>query len=334
MEFDVIERGPGDIRQSLAPAEIQAACERAFGPGVPVESVRELGGGEFNSVYRIGLTGRAPVVLRVAPPPGHDLAWHEADLMRHEHAIRPYLAPIASLLPITLAIDFTHQVLGRDYLFQSFMPGERWKDVADQLSPEEEESLWRQLARVATSIHCVRGWVFGHPDPGRQFPTWSATMLDWLARSLADAERAGLDAADIRALRDIAQARADLLDEITVPRLLHGDLWPFNILIQRGAGGAHISAVLDADRVSWGDPLADWTFHLLPRRATERMRAVFWDEYGWPETTLGARFRAQVYAGLHVSNVLSEVRRRGRADLEPGVQSELRETVVRLRAIR
>ncbi|HEX5159021.1 MAG TPA: aminoglycoside phosphotransferase family protein [Ktedonobacterales bacterium] len=336
MEFEVIERGPGDLRQSLTPADVQAACRCAFGPDVAVMSVRELGGGEFNSVYCIALAGRAPVVLRVAPPPGRARAWHEQDLMRHEHTIRPYFAPIASLLPVTLAIDFTHQVLDRDYLFQSFMPGERWKDIASQLTPAEEERLWRQLAQVARSIHDVQGETFGHPHPGRQFSTWSATILDWMRRSLADAQRAGLDASILRELQelyDFTQAHADLVDEVTVPRLLHGDLWPMNILIERGVAGVHISAVLDSDRVSWGDPLADWTFYLLPRRASARVQAIFWDEYGRPDTTRGARFRAHVYEGLHLGNVLSEVRRRGRTDLEPEVQMELHATLDRMRGM-
>jgi aminoglycoside phosphotransferase (APT) family kinase protein len=333
VEFDVIERGPGDLRQSLTPADVQAACRCAFGPDVAVASVRELGGGEFNTVYRIALAERAPVVLRVAPPPGHEFAWHEQDLMRHEHAIRPYFAPIASLLPRTLAIDFTHQVLDRDYLFQSFMPGERWKDVAGQLTPQEEKSLWRQLAQVVRSIHGVRGETFGHPHPGRQFPTWSATILDWMRRSLADAERAGLDVGTLRELHDLIPAHADFLDEVTVPRLLHGDLWPMNILIERGVASVHISAVLDCDRVSWGDPLADWTFYLLPRRASERVQAIFWDEYGRPDTTLGARIRARTYEGLHLANVLSEVQRRGRTDLVPDVQAELRATLDQMRVM-
>lgn len=334
MEFTSVTHGPHDLRQALTPAEVQAVCERAFGPDTVVESAHEMDGGAFNSTYLIHLAGRSPVVLRVAPPPGCDLPWHEKNLMRHEHAIQPYLAPIAHLLPTTLMIDFTHIVLPRDYLFQSFMPGERWKSIADQLSPQDEERLWRGLARILQTIHGVRGEAFGFPDPARQFTTWSATVLDWLARSLADAQRAGLDTGDIQRLRELAQERADLLDEITVPRLLHGDLWPVNMLVKRGEGGARIGAVLDSDRVSWGDPLADWTFYLLPRGTTERVQAIFWDEYGARETTLGARFRAGVYEGLHVSNVLSDMRRNGRLDLESQSQGELREIVASLHEMR
>ena len=340
MEFTSIARGPNDLRQALTPDEIQLVCERAFGSGIVVESAQELGGGEFNSVYLIRMAGRAPVILRAAPPPGRDLPWHERDLMRHEHAIQPYLAPIAHLTPSTLMIDFTRLTLPRDYLFQSVMPGAPWRDPANHLSPQDEERLWRGLAHIARDIHSVRGEAFGHPDPGRQFSTWSATIQDWLARSLADAQRAGVETEAIERLCQLAEAHADLLDEITIPHLLHGDLWPVNILIERGEdgedgeSGARISAVLDSDRVAWGDPLADWTFYLLPRGTTARIQAIFWDEYGAPETTLGARFRSSIYEGLNVSNVLFDLQRRGRMDLEAQSQEQLRAVVAALHAMR
>ena len=334
MEFTSITRGPDDLRQGLTPDEVQRVCERAFGSDTVVESAHEMSGGEFNSVYLIRMAGRLPVVLRVAPPPGSDLAWHEVDLMRHEHAIRPYLAPIAPLTPVTLMIDFTRATLPRDYLFQSVMPGERWRDREGHPSPYDEEGLWRSLARIARDIHSVRGEAFGHPYPGRQLSSWSATIQDWLARSLADAQRAGVETEAIERLCELAAARADLLDEITIPRLLHGDLWPVNILVERdGASDPRISAVLDSDRVAWGDPLADWTFYLLPRRTTARIQAIFWDEYGAPETTVGARFRAGIYEGLNISNVLFELRRGGRMDLEPQSHDELRAVVAALQAL-
>jgi len=72
-------------------------------------------------------------------------------------------------------------------------------------------------------------------------------------------------------------------------------------------GGAAHRRVPDADRGSWGDPLADWTFFLLSRRACPQEQALFWQEYGQPL----AGGRAQVYQGLHQGKILSVARRDG-----------------------
>src|SRR5260221_4519981 len=57
MEFIAIERGPGALQEPLALDQIHAICEQTFGSGATVTSVRELSGGEFNTVYRLGLAG-------------------------------------------------------------------------------------------------------------------------------------------------------------------------------------------------------------------------------------------------------------------------------------
>lgn len=331
MHFLPIERHPDEFQQGLTPEHIQAVCDRAFGPA-QIEAARELGGGEFNCVYLVRMAGREPVILRVAPPPERFVPWHEEELMRREHAIAPYFAPIAPLLPRTLAADFTRELIPRDYLFQTAMPGEPWKDRDNDLTPEQEEPLWRELARIARTIHAVEGEAFGHPHPGRQYASWSATVLDWLERCAGDAEREGLDAAPIRAVREIASAHAELLDEIERPRLCHGDLWSFNTLIDRQTDPPRISAVLDYDRAYWGDPMADWTFHLLPRRASTRVQAIFWDEYGPPDDSPSARKRTLIYDGLHAGNTLSYAARRGNARLAGKAGTMLAEIIASLRA--
>ncbi len=144
----------------------------------------------------------------------------------------------------------------------------------DELTATQEDALWRELARIAGAISTVEGEAFGHPYPGRQFASWSATVLAWLERTARDAERAAVDANDIWAIRAIAAAHTVLLDEIARPRLCPGDLWTFNVLIDRSAAPPRITAVLDNDGYYWGDPLASWTMHLLPRRASAHPAAL------------------------------------------------------------
>src|SRR5690348_8460585 len=111
MHLTNIPRALGAFQQPLTRDEIIAVCHRAFGPAAHPKSAQELSGGECNTVYRIRLAGQSDVVLRVAPAHSAVVPWHEADLMRHEHAIQPYFAPIAPLLPQLIACDFTRQII-------------------------------------------------------------------------------------------------------------------------------------------------------------------------------------------------------------------------------
>jgi aminoglycoside phosphotransferase (APT) family kinase protein len=311
VEYTIVHRDPQAFQQPLALVHIKAMCERAFGQATAIELVRELDGGQFNNTYLIELADRSPVILRVAPPPERCIFWHEQCLMRRELAIQPFLAPIAPLLPTILMADFTHQVIERDYLFQRWMPGSLWWDVTGDLTPEEHDELWRQFGRLVQAISSVQGEAFGLLQAGPQFPTWSLTLLEWLERTIADADHSCLDTALLCRLLESVRDHTGFLDEITCPRLLHGDLWLFNLLLERTKEGPRIVGVLDADRGSWGDPLADWTFFLLERRASAQEQALFWQAYGQPAAGPGARFRAQVYQGLHRGKILSVARRDG-----------------------
>lgn len=334
MEFLALDHTPDDFQQPLTLDQIRAVTSRAFGARAHIEAIRELSGGEYNTIYRLALAGGDPVILRVAPSPARWAPWHEELLMRREQTVQPYFAALGPLLPRTLLVDFTRDLLDRDYLFQTCMPGEQWKTIAHRLTPEDGAVLWRELAHITQRIHSVTGEAFGHPYPGRCFPTWGFTILDWLERALRDIERFQLESAGTRAILAHARARMRLLDGITSPQLLHGDLWPFNVLVASSETGWHITAVLDYDRAAWGDPFADWTFHLLPRRATPAVRALFWEEYGKPEETPGARFRELIYDGMHVSNVLVEGGRRRDADLVAKARAGLARVVAGLGELR
>src|SRR3989442_1781359 len=157
VQYTIMHRDPQAFQQPVALEHIQAMCKRAFGQGVPINSVRELDGGQFNNTYLIELTDRGPVVLRVAPSPERAVFWHERYLMRRELAMQPFLALIAPLLPTILRSDFTHQVLARDYLFRRWIPGSLWWDVSGDLTPQEHDELWRQFGRLVREISSVQG---------------------------------------------------------------------------------------------------------------------------------------------------------------------------------
>lgn len=295
MEYSPIERSADAFQQPVEQSHLVAMCRRAFGETIQIESVRELGGGLYNNTYLVRISGMQPVILRVGPHPSRQFRT-ESNLMRNEYASLPFLAPISPLLPRILMADFTHQILERDYLFQTYMEGEQWEQIKDTFTPEEKKVLWRQLGSIMKNLHAIQGDHFGNIASGAHLASWSLTVKDWIMTTIRDLKDAGLDATDIESLLNLAQTQTQLLDEIDQPRLLHGDLWTVNILVKRGESGPYISAILDADRISWGDPMADWTMFLLHRNAGTEVDA-FWETYGQPEKSLGAQVRALIYYG-------------------------------------
>lgn len=286
---------------TLTTEQIAALCRRGFGRGLQIESIRELGGGTLNNAYLITSAAQQKVVLRVAPQQTSGTYWEEYLLMRREHVMQPYFAPIAMLMPRTLLVDFTHQLIDRDYMFQSYIEGERWDTIMEEMSDEENSPLWDEFGAILKQIHNVQGDSFGLPLPGLLFPTWSQYVIERLARTLQAAHKDQLEIPHLPAILEYIRFHPQPLDEIQTPRLLHGDLWSFNLLVRRGPDGPAIAGVLDADRAWWGDPLADWTMFILEHADKEEGHARFWEAYGKPEETSGSQFRLKVYDAMHAA---------------------------------
>jgi aminoglycoside phosphotransferase (APT) family kinase protein len=285
--------------KSLTADQIMSICQRGFGADIHIKSIQELEGGTFNTAYLVSFAGQRKVILRVSPPATAQVLWDEVFLMRREHAIQPFFAPVAALMPRTLLVDFTHQLIDRDYIFQTFIEGERWDHVMDDLTSAENDLLWDQFGNLLKQIHNVHGETFGLPLSGFQFPSWSQTVIDRLERTLQAAQEDQLEVPHLNSILETVRAHPQPLDEIQVPRLLHGDLWLFNILIGCRENDPAIVGILDADRAWWGDPMADWTMFILAHAEEQAGHSRFWQAYGQPEETPAAGFRANVYDAMH-----------------------------------
>ncbi len=262
--------------------------------------------------------GRAPLVLRAAPPPGSQGQPSASDL-RNEYAAGPFLAVLGPLVPTTLFADFTHQVLARDWLLQPLLPGVPARQVLPGCGPAQQRSYYRQLGEVTARLHGVRGQRFG-PVSGPWHPTWSQEVEHRLHRRAEEYSAAGLDPADVHHLLAALALHRQVLDEVRTPHLLHGDLWVLNTLVEPrprtgpGSGdqeeGPVITAVLDHDRASWGDPLADTALHAALQRVGTAADA-FWDTYPRPGRDGATRVRALYAWALNVSGARLDIHRRG-----------------------
>lgn len=308
MDYQPIPRPPDAFQQPVTPEEIEVICRRTFGSGTQVTTAAELGGGMYNTTLRVHVSGEErPVILRVAPPP-HKQFRSERALMRNEFATLPYLAPIAPLMPRLIAADFTHEVIGRDVMVQTLLDG---IPAAEQLGTYPRSSwpgFFRQLGEVARTVHAVRGPHFG-PVAGPGYTTWSAALTAAFTDIAADLDAARLDATDLRKVADLVDQHRGTFDEITEPRLLSGDFWTINCLMDAPTPVPTLSGVIDFDRTLWGDPAADWTIRMAKAKPDER--EAFWKTYGAQAPSDAMTWRSKIYEARHLGAVRLERHRLG-----------------------
>jgi aminoglycoside phosphotransferase (APT) family kinase protein len=289
-----------DLRLSVTGDDIAAMCRHAFGDATTVDGIAEIGLGTYNSTFWVDVRDRGPAIVRIAPAdePGVTRP------MRNGYAAAPYFSTLGPLVPRTLFVDFTRQLIDRDYLIQEVLRG---VPAAGRLeSYRNRQPYYRQLGAITRTLHAVPGPWFG-PAAGPGFATWSDALADEFD-SAADAYRhGGLDPHDVQLVRTALDRHRDALDAITEPRLLHGDLWRLNILLDPDAAEPAIVGIVDFDGAWWGDPYADWTIHQVRMRAGTEADA-FWESYG---SSPPSPIRELFYEARGIVGARLDIHRRG-----------------------
>jgi aminoglycoside phosphotransferase (APT) family kinase protein len=227
-----------------------------------------------------------------------------------------------------VAADWTHEVVGRDYLVQAFLDGLPAPEHLGSYPRSSWTGYYRQLGTIAGQVHAIRGRRFGWvAEPGQ--PTWSEAVVASLVDIAADVEQVGLDAADLRLAVAAAEQHQRVLDEIQEPRLLAGDLWNVNVMLDPDAAQPTITGVLDLDRTWWGDPAADWTIRMASAKpGTER--DAFWETYGQPDPSPTANVRGLIYELRHLGSIRLERHRLGNTNGVRASYTEVATVLARL----
>ncbi len=249
-------------KQRLSPEEIRAVVADCPGVGGQVTEIEELTGGTFNAAYRIGLgPGDRALVLKVSPAPVTPLLTYEHGLMRTEASFYELVGNRTDVtVPQVVAARFDRRVVDGDYLLMSHLDGTGWDRSHPLLGPGDQARLRRDLGRLTGRLHTVEGDAFGYPqhEESTTSGSWRAAFTRMLEDVLADARRYGVVLpVEPDLLLTVVREQARLLDAVTVPVLVHFDLWEGNILLTERDGRPEISGIIDGERAFWGDPLAD-----------------------------------------------------------------------------
>jgi len=165
------------------------------------------------------------------------------------------------------------------------------------LPPGTDTSVARfECGAAVAQLHAVTGDRFGYQGSRPQADTWPVAFAAMVEALLDDAVSWQVTLpVDPDRIRAAVAAHAGLLATVTVPALLHFDLWDGNVL---ATADGHLGGLVDGERYLFGDPLIDFASPALFRdiltdpdhpflRGYRSVRAVASDD--------GARRRAWLY---------------------------------------
>lgn len=202
-------------------------------PGARLRAARPLAGGVSAEVTALEVVDGRTLVLRRHG--AADLA-RDPDIAAHEFRLLRVLQAAGVPAPLPLHLDTSGTILPTPWLLQSFVDGDT-EDV-----PVDLDDHMRQLAEALAAIHRVPA----SEVPFLPLQEEQAAALIALARPEPDES---LAESRLRA----AQAAAWPPPRRNPPALLHGDVWPGNLLWR----GGRLQAVIDWEDAATGDPLAD-----------------------------------------------------------------------------
>jgi aminoglycoside phosphotransferase (APT) family kinase protein len=215
-------------------------------------TLSQFKGGQSNPTYLVETPQRRYVLRR--KPPGKLLP--SAHAVDREHRVIGALYaqgfPVAE--PVLYCAD--ESVVGTAFFVMSFVEGRVfWEAEMPSSSPAERAQVYDAMNATLARLHSFEPAAIGLLDYGRgenyvarQIERWSKQYRASETEKIEDMERL------------IAWLPANLPPP-QPPRLVHGDFRLDNMILAPDA--PTVSAVLDWELSTLGDPLADFSYHLM-----------------------------------------------------------------------
>jgi aminoglycoside phosphotransferase (APT) family kinase protein len=215
-------------------------------------TVRQFKGGQSNPTYLLETPARRTVLRR--KPPGK--------LLPSAHAVdrefRVMSALHAKRFPVAMPLHYCDDasVVGTPFFVMDHVPGRIfWEPHMPDAAPSERAAIYDAANTTLAQLHAFDPSALGLADfgrgenyVGRQIERWSKQYRASETERIDDMERL------------LAWLPAHLPPAQPV-RLIHGDYRLDNVIV--APDGPRILAVLDWELSTLGDPLADFTYHLM-----------------------------------------------------------------------
>lgn len=309
----------------------------AFGDPEAAISVTQLTGGSINATFQVELRDRSSVIIRIAPSEAAAAAgpsWLTPWGLRREQAVIALAAPaLGSLLPRTIAADFNHTLVDRDWVIQERVPGVPVSMLDATLPTDKRTALWIEIGQLTRHLHATTGERFGAPVAGPRFDRLSDLLRNDADGLLHDAERFELPNHAFRRLRDRIDDLGDIFDDNPGPRLVHSDLTSSHVFVQP-VGDAedhyHVSGIIDLEYGRFADPRSEGVISSFQcGNAPMEVKEAFFAGYGRHFDTPEDRLRLRIYAAFALSWSATLLAFHDHRESLPGVIEQLEEALAR-----
>ncbi|GAB3857806.1 phosphotransferase family protein [Nocardioides maradonensis] len=226
-----------------------------------------IAGGKSNLTYVV-TDGASEWIVR-RPPLGHVLA--TAHDMKREHRVMSALRDTAVAVPQAYAMCQDISIIGAEFYVMERCAGTPYRRASELkvLGPDRTRAISERLIDTLAALHAVDPSEVGLGDFGRPDGYLARQVARW---------RQQLDASYHRDLPAADELHRRLLRAVppeSAAGIVHGDFRLDNVLVD---GTDRVTAVLDWEMATLGDPLADlaltMTYHRLAFVAGDNPDAV------------------------------------------------------------
>jgi aminoglycoside phosphotransferase (APT) family kinase protein len=215
-------------------------------------SIRQFKGGQSNPTYLLDTPARRYVLRR--KPPGKLLpSAHAVDReFRVIEALDRQGFPVAE--PILYCADET--IAGTAFYVMGFVDGRVfWEPQMPGSGPGERAAIYDAMNETIARLHTFDPARIGLADFGKG-ENYVARQVERWSKQYRASETEKIDA-----MERLIEWLPKHISPSGAPRLVHGDYRLDNLIVARDGPG--IRAVLDWELSTLGDPLADFTYHLM-----------------------------------------------------------------------
>jgi aminoglycoside phosphotransferase (APT) family kinase protein len=217
----------------------------------PLE-VRLFKGGQSNPTYFLTTPARRYVLRK--KPPGKLLP--SAHAIEREFRVLSALHPQGFPVPEPLTLCEDESVVGTAFYVMAFADGRVFWDLPMPASnPEERAAVYDSMNATLAKLHSFEPGAIGLGDYGKG--------EDYVARQVARWTRqyAASETEKIAEMDALAEWLPKNLPPQKALRIVHGDYRLDNMIL--AAARPEVIAVIDWELSTLGDPLADFTYHLM-----------------------------------------------------------------------